>query len=197
MASSAPGWYAVAGALGGATLASVANQLIARRQRKVDGERLDRQLAHDREMRDREHVRAVLGPIADRLTKVDDPVAALKGDLDEAEGVEQGADRKRIVLPLVLATHERERDVHSDAITLMLVLGEGALAAQELGTIGTRLGEAGKAARRWLNGSLDRVSLDDALSKIEADCEAAALRFMTEAQRLAGVAEGAFGADGT
>lgn len=98
-----PSWYAIVGALGAAIIVSIANQLIARRQRTSDGERFDRQLQHDREMRreemraaddrlrrqldqDREqrelqHIRSVLGPIVTTVVNGESPVLAAASEI--------------------------------------------------------------------------------------------------------------------
>ncbi len=64
-------WPVVAAGLGSAVIVAIATLMVASKQRQADAERLDRQLAHDREMRDLQHLRETLAPIVARLVDWD------------------------------------------------------------------------------------------------------------------------------
>lgn len=149
-AGSAPGWYAVAGAIGGALLVSAANQLIAKRQRAAESKRLERQLehdrvaraaeaaaadtrlarqlAHDRELRDLHHLRLLVGPIVSRVVNASDPRSRFTPELQRLN--EMSPERRELAVTRFRAdlAEEQEKCLRDAAMVTSVLGPESSLA---------------------------------------------------------------------
>jgi hypothetical protein len=134
-------WPVVAAGLGSALIVSLITLWVARKQRGADSgrhgeqlqaasERLDRQLAYDRDMRDLQHLRETLTPIVARALDWDAFTSLHKGLA--TVGDRPVDEWKDVIAPLaseVAAVNERLR---RDSRTLLIILGMNAQVALRL-----------------------------------------------------------------
>jgi hypothetical protein len=196
--SIAPTLYAAAGALGGAIVAGFANQLVARQQRTAELERLDRQLEHDRmlrqaeilsaaerlsaqllhdrQLRDLEHVRNTFGPLVAQALKSPDLITRLRYQIRKYS--ETGnKDTKRKIGQLSKELDEASARHTRESVLLAGVIGlHPHSAAEGLHLAGALCGTAADIGRAWNNGQHDTSNVDEPLEELEAlDDECGAL----------------------
>jgi len=106
---------------------------LAQQQRNADAERTERQLAHDRDMRDLQYLRETLAPIAEHAIGWD-AFTSLRFELGQAESREF-EDRREIILPLVDQLGEAAERLRRDRRVLMILLGPGAEVSKWLGEL--------------------------------------------------------------
>jgi hypothetical protein len=149
-------WPPVLAGLGGALIVGVVSYLVARGERdaasqhqrlqlKHDRElragetaaaavRLKHQLDHDRLMRDQTHIRVVLGPIAGKLAD-ESAIAPLVRAVTNMPTPSDIASRAQYVGDECIAAYKRAGELYTDAVTLMILLGEDEPIVSALGNV--------------------------------------------------------------
>lgn len=205
-----PGWYAAAGALGGAIVAGLGNQILARQQRRAELERLDRQLEHDRELRhietqasadrlaqqlvhdrqlrDLEHLRATLAPIAVRAFAAPDLIVQLKDAISRAQTARDGGGRRAKVASLGNDLAELYARHYRDAAVVAGIVGLEAPVVSALRAVAESCLAASSKAREWLAGSCSYDDVDAILEGLDIDSGAALIGFVLGMNMTAGAA---------
>jgi hypothetical protein len=167
-------WWAVGAGLGAALLLVTASFVVAYYQRRADsnhlrsqleeaGNRLDRQLEHDRQLRDLEHVRATLQPILARAFMVE-PMNRARVEVQAAR---RDSDRRREQLVVyTVDLMQRATEITTDRLTLGVVLGPLAPLVKRLGDVAETFREANVSVTAWSEGSLADEAVEPQLAEI-------------------------------
>lgn len=207
--SASPGWYAIAGAVGGAVIVGVANQWVARQQRHADAAsferqlehdralrlaeieaaaaRLDEQLAHDRGLRDLEHVRSIVGPIAVRVVGVRDPAWGLTEAIRRARESHEESEDMTAVARYRTEIAEDELRFHRDAVVLSGVLGPESDVVAALIDISDYNRAISSVAGDWLSGSCSAAEAEAKITALRKASGGSVLaRFVVAVNKTAG-----------
>lgn len=188
--STAPALYAASGALGGAIVAGFANQLVARQQRTAELERLDRQLKHDRllrqaeihsaaarlnaglrhdrQLRDLEYIRNTFGPLVAQALTSPDLITRLRHEISNYS--ESGDnDAKRRISRLSDELYEARARHARESVQLAGIVGlRPQSAATGLHHVAEKCGAAADIGRTWTDGQHNGSNADEALLELEA-----------------------------
>jgi hypothetical protein len=191
-------WWAVGAGLGAALLLVIASFVVAYYQRRADSkhldrqleeagnrldrqlehdrklreeellaaaDRLDRQLQHDRRLRDLEHMRAALQPILARAFMVN-PMNWSRLEVKRARDTPDVEQRRTRLLAHTTALAERAGEIITDQLTLGVVVGVTAPLLERLGDVAATFNDANKTLTAWSEESLADDAVEPQLKEM-------------------------------
>jgi hypothetical protein len=131
-------YFALAGALGAATVAIIGGQLLAWQQRKAERQRLRMQFGHERELRDLDAARETLAPMFARVMKSADAVASFTASVKALRTTDAPAIRDALTANAE-AVRELSNDLGRDFLALAMLVGPGDPVAGHLLSVRTTM----------------------------------------------------------
>ncbi len=187
-------------------IVAIGNQWAARKQRQADSERLDRQLAHDRDqreaenraagdrlesqlkhdrrVRDLDHVRAALGPIVSQVLEWD-PLVTLIVQVNMSSDT-TSTEQRDAIRPLNRKLLAAATKLRLDGFALGMTVGMASAIVLSIEDLASPMRAAGKATREWLDGLLSYEELKDRLTALDKEHTQAVTKFQKAAEQLVG-----------
>jgi hypothetical protein len=192
-------WPPVLSGLGGALIVGLIGVGIARDERDAAdkrhaeqltaaGDRLDRQLAQDREMRDLQHLRETLTPIVARALNWDAWVSFSKALHDLASNYDRLSTEtwEQVVGPLAAQVGEISEHVRRDGRSLIVILGPTSPVVTHLRAIGDGGSALVSLAARWKEAGERPPTFENDFTTIVASYERAHARLLEAANDAVG-----------
>jgi len=158
---------------------------LAKLQREADADRTDKQLAHDRDMRNLQFLRETLAPIVSRALDWDAFISLHRGVA--TTGDKPFDEWKDAIAPLAQKVSETNEALRRDARTLIILLGVNAQVAIRLNQVGDDGDALIKLTRKRAEASEITAELGNELTALLAKYGDSHSRFIEAANNAAGI----------